>query len=179
MGWDRELFDVFDELEHRAEALHDLQRAPELADRSRAAYAAVTLASRLMATVGEVVELDALGVGPVRGALQRVAAEWCLVSGSGGQDWVLPLASVTVVHGASARSVPEVAWSPMARLGLGSALRRIADSGQRCMLHLRDGTAYAVVLRRVGADFMEVDGVRAAALLVPFAAVGAVQSREG
>ena len=177
MAWDRELFDVFDELEHRAEALHAVERAPELADRSRAEYATVTLASRMMASVGLVVELEVIGAGLVRGGLQRVAADWCLVSGSG-QDWVVPLASVTVVHGTSARSVPEVAWSPVARLGLGSALRRIADSGQRCVLHLRDGTAHDVVLRRVGADFVEADGLRSAGLLVPFAGVGAVQSRE-
>ncbi len=61
------------------------------------------------------------------------------------------LDAVVAVHGASERSVPEVAWSPIARLGLGSALRRLADAGERCVLHLVDGTMHEAVLRRVGA----------------------------
>lgn len=177
MSWDDDLFAVFDELEHRAEALYDLDRIPELADRSRTEYAAVTLASRLMATVGAEIDLDVAGVGPVRGELQRVAAHWCLVRGCG-QDWVVVLDAVSAARGASDRSVPEVAWSPLTRLGLASALRRIADSDQRCVVHLRNGAAHDVVLRRVGADFVEADGGRAGGLLLAFAAVAAVQSRE-
>jgi len=177
MSWDEDLFALFDELEHRAEALYDRERIAEVADRSRSEYAAVSLASRLMSTVRGEVDLEVHGVGHVRGELQRVTASWCLVRGSG-QDWVVPLAAVGIVRGASARSVPEVAWSPLTRLGLASALRRIADSGQRCMVHLRDGAAHDVVLRRVGADFVEADGARGGGLLVAFAALAAVQSRE-
>ncbi|MCA1481579.1 hypothetical protein, partial [Bradyrhizobium sp. NBAIM08] len=38
------------------------------------------------------------------------------------------------------------------RLGLGSALRRVAETGRRCVLHRLDGTRHDGVLRRVGAD---------------------------
>src|SRR5688572_30497120 len=133
MGWEDDLFALFDDLEGRAEALYDAEREPELADRSRAEYRQVSLASRLMASVECEVTLDVLGVGPVTGRLDRVADGWCLVSGAA-QDWIVVLATVNVVHGVADRSVPEVAWSPVARLGLGSALRRLADSGQRCVL---------------------------------------------
>lgn len=177
MSWDDDLFAFLDDLEHRAEALYDADRIPELTDRSRAEYAAVTLASRLMATEGRAVDLDVVGAGRVGGLLQRVTAEWCLVRGNG-QDWVVVLAAVAVVRGASDRSTPEVAWSSLTRLGLASALRRIADSGQRCVVHLRDGAAHDVVLRRVGADFVEADDSRAGGLLLAFGAVTAVQSRE-
>jgi len=177
VSWDDDLFALFDELEHRAEALYDAERIPELADRSRSEYAAVTLASRLMSSLGAEIDLDVLGVGQVRGELQRVAAQWCLLRGNG-QDWVVPIAAVSVLRGASDRSVPEVAWSPLSRLGLASALRRIADSGQRCVVHLRDGAAHDVVLGRVGADFVEADTGRAGTALVAFGAVAAVQSRE-
>jgi hypothetical protein len=175
MGWDDELFAVFDELEHRAEALYDLERAPELADRSRAEYATVTLASRLMASVDRPVALEVAGVGVVEGRLRRVAADWCVVQGAG-QDWIVTLGAVTVARRLSDRSVPEVAWSPVARLGLGSALRRVADAGERCVLRLRDGTAHDVVLLRIGADFVEVreGGGR---VLLSLGAVAAVQSR--
>ena len=116
------------------------------------------------------------GVGAVTGSLERVATGWCLVSGNA-QDWVVRLDAVTGVRGASDRSVPEVAWSPVARLGLGSALRRIADAGERCVLHLLDATSYDAVLRRVGADFVEATIGDGRAVLVPFANLAAVQSR--
>ena len=139
MGWEDDLFALFDDLEGRAEALYDAERGPELADRSRAEYRQVSLASRLMASVEAELTLDVLGVGPVPGRLERVGSGWCLVSGAA-QDWIVALAAIGAVHGASERSVPEVAWSPLTRLGLGSALRRLAETGLRCVLHLRDGS---------------------------------------
>jgi len=176
MAWDEDLFAVFDELEHRAEALYDAERVPEIADRSRAEYAAVTLSSRLMASVDADVALEVIGVGLVEGRLRRAAAGWCLVRGPG-QEWVVPSDAVTVLRLTSDRSVPEVAWSPVARLGFASALRRIADSGERCVVRLRDGAAHDVVLRRVGADFVEADE-GSGRLLIAFGAVAAVQSRD-
>ena len=176
MAWDEDVFAVLDELEHRAEAAYDRERLPELADRGRAEYASVTLASRLMASVDSDVVLDVQGVGPLEGRLRRVAAEWCLLRGPG-QDWVVRTDAVRVLRGLSDRSVPEVAWSPLARLGFASALRRLADRGERCVVRLRDGAAHDVVLRRVGADFLEADE-GSGRLLVPFDAVAAVQSRD-
>ncbi|HWM73031.1 MAG TPA: hypothetical protein VNQ53_04785 [Nocardioides sp.] len=176
MSWEDDLFALFDDLEGHAEALYDAERGPELADRSRAEYRRVSLASRLMASVEGDVTLDVLGVGPVAGRLERVADGWCLVSGAA-QDWIVVLAAVGVVHGAADRSVPEMAWSPVARLGLGSALRRLADSGQRCVAHLRDGSTRDGALRRVGADFVELVTGGDRILLVGFDALAAVQSR--
>ena len=82
------------------------------------------------------------------------------------------------VLGSSERSTPEVAWSPVARLGLGLALRRLADAGERCVLHLRDGTRHEAVLRRVGADFVEAQVGAGRLELVAFSALVAVQSRD-
>ena len=82
-----------------------------------------------------------------------------------------------MVHGASPRSVPEVAWSPVTRLGLGSALRRLADAGERCLVHLVDGGRYEVMLTRVGQDFVEGSAVGGRHVLVAFSALAAVQSR--
>jgi hypothetical protein len=177
MAWEEELFAVLDDLEQQAEALYDAERGLELADRSRAAYREVTLASRLMASVGEEVRLTVDGVGSVAGVLDRVGDGWCVVSGTA-QDWVVPLPAVTAVHGASERSVPEVAWAAASRLGVGSALRRLADAGERCVLHLRDGTSYDAVLRRVGADFVEGVVGDGRQVLVAFSGLAAVQSRE-
>ena len=179
MGWEEHLFDLFDDLEQQAEALYDAERDLELADRSRAAYHQVTLASRLMASVGGEVVLQLRGAGQVAGTLTRVGTGWCLVRGRA-QDWVVRHDAVLVVDGGSDRSVPEVAWSAVAGLGLGAALRRVAEAGERCVLHLVDGGRHEAVLRRVGADFVEAGvGERAERrVLVPFGAVAAVQSRD-
>ena len=177
MGWEDDLFALFDDLEGRAESLYDIEREPELADRSRAEYRNVSLASRLMASVGSEVTLDVLGVGPITGRLDRVGEGWCLLSGAA-QDWMVAGSAVAVVRGAAERSVPEMAWSPLTKLGLGSALRRLADSGERCVLHLRDGSAQDGVLRRVGADFVELFGAGDRVALVGFDLLAAVQSRD-
>jgi hypothetical protein len=176
MAWEEELFALLDDLEQQAEALYDAERDADLADRSRAAYRDVTLASRLAASVGTEIRLEITGVGRVAGALERVADGWCVLRGPA-QDWIVCLPAVAAVHGASGRSVPEVAWSAVARLGLGSALRRLADTGERCVLHLRDGTRHDAVPRRVGADFVEATVGEDRGLLVAFSALAAVQSR--
>jgi hypothetical protein len=177
MAWEEELFALLDDLEQQAEALYGAERDAELADRSRAAYGEVSLASRLMASVEDEVRLEVTGVGAVEGALARVADGWCVLRGAA-QDWVVCLPAVAAVHGASGRSVPEVAWSPVARLGLGSALRRLADAGERCVLHLRDATTYDAVVRRVGADFVEATVGEGRTVLVAFGALAAIQSRD-
>lgn len=177
MGWEDDLFALFDDLEGEAGALHAAEREAEVADRSRAEYQQVTLASRLMASTGTEVTLTVDGIGQLSGTVERVAAAWLLMS-SGEHDWVVNLAGVLAVQGASVRSIPEVAWSPLTRLGLGSALRRISESGERCLLHLRDGSRHEGTLRRIGADFCELaEGEERRVVLVAFSALAAAQSR--
>lgn len=177
MSWEEELFALFDDLEQQADGLYAAERDLELADRSRAEYHHVSLASRLMASVGGELVLDLVGVGMVAGTLERVGTGWCLLRGPA-QDWVVRMEAIATVHGGSDRSVPEVAWSPLTKLGLGSALRRVAEAGERCVLHLLDGSRHEAVLRRVGADFVEARVGEDRGLLVAFAALAAVQSRD-
>jgi hypothetical protein len=177
MGWEDELFAYLDDLEHQAAALYDAERLPELADRERAEYQQVTLASRLMASVDRDVTLDLAGVGAVSGRLERVADGWLVLSGHG-QDWVVRTAAVAVAHGLSERAVPEVAWPVVAGLRLGSALRRLADGAVPCSLHLVDGRRHDGVVTRVGADFVELSaGSPARLVVVSFDRLAAVQSR--
>jgi hypothetical protein len=173
---DEGLFAFLADLEQQAQALYDADRESELADRARSEYAAVTLVSRLMASLDREVVLDVRGVGPVAGRLQRVGPDWALVHGAA-QDWVVRLDAVKGVEGASARSVPEVAWSPVSRLGLGSALRRLADTGAGCRLHAVDGTVWDACLTRVGSDFVEARVGEDRLVLVAWDALAAVQSR--
>lgn len=177
MSWEHELFALFDDLEGQAAAAWEIDREAELADRARAEYGSVTLASRLMASRGRTISLDLPHAGRVEGCLDRVGDDWCLLSGTG-QDWIVPLRAVAAVHGASGRSVPEVAWSPVDRLGLRTALRRLADADARCLLHLADGARHEAYVHRVGADFLEVRGARSERVLVPYDGLVAVQSRD-
>lgn len=177
MAWEEELFAYLDDLEHQAAALYDGMRAPELADRERAEYQQVSLASRLMASVDLEVTLELIGVGPVSGRLERVADGWVVVAGHG-QDWVVRTAAVAAAHGLSERSVPELAWPLVARLGIGSALRRLSDGAVTCSLHLWDGRRHDGVVRRVGSDFCELlSGGSGRLVLVALEQLAAVQSR--
>ncbi|WP_323791207.1 hypothetical protein [Nocardioides sp.] len=179
MTWEEELFGFLDDLEHQAGALFEADRDLEVADRSRTEYQQVSLASRLQASLDDEVGLDVVGVGVLRGRLERVCESWCLLRTASGQEWLVPLPALTAVDGAADRSVPEVAWSPLTRLGLGSALRRLGDAGERCLVHRRDGGRHEGVPARVGADFLELvegEGVRSRVRLVAFAAIAAVQS---
>jgi hypothetical protein len=130
-----------------------------------------------MASRGHDVALDLPHLGRVDGRLDRVGDGWCLLGGAG-QDWILPLGSVSAVRGTSERSVPEVAWSPVDRLGLRAALRRVADAGARCLVHLLDGSRHEAYVERVGADFLECREPAGGTLLVPYAALVAVQRRD-
>ena len=86
--------------------------------------------------------------------------------------------AVAALHGASDRSVPELAWPTSARLGLGAALRRLADEAEPCSLHLTDGHRHDGTVLRVGADFVELTtGEAGRVVLVAFDHLAAVQSR--
>ncbi len=180
MTWEESLFATFDDLEQQAEGVFAAEREAELAERSLTEYREVTLASRLMASAGREVALELPAVGTVRGVLARVGPDWCLLAGPR-QDWVVRLAAVTGVRGVSPRSRPEAAWSPVDSLGLASALRRLVQAGERCVLHTTDGDGREVLLRRVGADFVEAvpwSQQRAEPRLVPVHALLAVQEPE-
>jgi hypothetical protein len=91
---------------------------------------------------------------------------------------VIRLDSVVAAHGTSDRAVPEVAWPVASKLGLGSVFRRLAETGEPCSLHLIDGGRHDGVVRRVGADFVELaTGEAGRLVLVVVNQVAAVQSR--
>jgi hypothetical protein len=176
MGWENELFTLFDDLEGQASALWESEREAELADRAQAEYASVSLASRLMASTGATVVVDLPGPGRVEGELRRVGEDWCLLAGRTA-DWVVPLRHVQAVRAASPRAVPEVAWSPVHRLGLRAAMRRLSEGGVTCLLHLVGPMRVEARVDRVGRDFAELEAASGERVLVPYPAIVAVQDR--
>lgn len=173
--WEEKLLAFLDDLEQQAEGLALAERDTEVAELSRAEYAQLDLVARLHASLDRPLTLGVAGGDPVSGRLVRVGRDWCLLAG-GAVDWVVHLAAVGYLRGVSDRAVGEPARPLTARLGLGSALRWLAETRLPVLVRRTDGGGCTGVLGRVGADFVEVRD-RADVLLVPFAAVAAVGSR--
>ena len=180
MRWEEHLFAVFDDLEQQAEGLALVERDTEVAELARAGYAEVDLVARLHASVGADVGVDLAGCDAVRGRLCRVGADWFLLA-AGPLEWIVRLPAVMSVRGLSERALGPEARGLGARLGLGSALRGVAEGRHEVVLHRIDGRRVEGVLARVGADFVELS-VRAeqaapVTAAVPFGAVAAVCRR--
>ncbi len=179
MRWEDRLLTLFEDLEQQAEGLVRAERDAVVAERSRAEYAQVDLLARLHAGVGGLVVLGVAGVGALEGTLRRVGADWCLVD-AGAQEWLVRLAALSTVRGLPSRAVPPGARSVAARLGIGSALRRLAEGGSEVVVHRADGVVLRGGLRRVGADFVELagpaPGVGTAQAQVELVAIGHVSA---
>jgi hypothetical protein len=113
------------------------------------------------------------GVAGLDGVLSGVGAGWVLLD-VGAVDWVVPLDAVLSLRGLADRGVPAEARPVTARLGLASALRRVAEERAEVLLHRVDGSLDRGVLTRVGADFVEL--LARESEVVPFAALAAVRS---
>jgi hypothetical protein len=183
MRWD----ELFADLEGQLEAAEGAELAAEVADRTRHETAQLWLIDRLVPAAGHDVRLHLRGAGPVSGRLDRVGAEWLLVSEAAGRQALVPVAAVLSAAGLGALSrAPGQETRVFARLGLGSALRAIARDRVQVVVGLVDGAAVTGTVDRVGADFVEVaehgpgeprrqrevSGMRA----VPFAAIAIVRS---
>lgn len=161
MSWEDDLAGLFEDLEQQAEGLHLTERAVEVGDRGRAEYAQVGLVTRLHASVGRVLSLRLQGGGRVVGTLLRVGLDWCLLDvPPQGTELVVRGAAVVELAGLADGAVSEEAWPVVARLSLGSVLREIADDGANVVLEGVDGSRQHGAILRVGADFIEVSGVR-------------------
>lgn len=177
MRWEEQLAAVLDDLEQQAEGLALVARDTEVAELSRAEYAQVDLAGRVHASVGRELSFSLLGAGPLTGVLVRAGTGWCLVRAAA-QDWVVALTAVTEVRGLSPRALAESLRPLGARLGVGSALRGVAEQEATVVVRTVDGAARTGRIGRVGADFVEVRSPSGGPepLVVPFHALAAVGS---
>lgn len=171
-GWEQRLFAVFDDLEQQAEGLALAERDARVADLAREGYAGIDLLARLHGAVGAEVTLRLAGLGPLRCTLLRVGPDW-LLAGAEGQEWLVRLAAVEELRGLPDRAVDPVRRPPTARLGLGSVLRSIAADADPVVVHRTGGETLRARVRRVGADFVEVESEGVAVL--PWHAIAAVR----
>jgi hypothetical protein len=185
MRWEERLLDVFDDLEQQAEGLALAERDAEVSELGRAEYAHVDFASRLHASVGHEVTLVVAGMGHIEGRIVRVGVDWMLAD-DGQHEWILRTAALAHVRGLSELAVGEQNRSVSARVGVGSALRAVAESRGAVVLHRLDGGLVRGQLRRVGADFVELwvsehaeawtPGPEGHVEVVPFASLAAVRA---
>ena len=181
MRWDDRLGDLFADLEQQADGLALSQRDAEVAELARAEYAQVDLVSRLHSSIGRRLLLDVEGFGVLEGELSRVGEGWCLV-GSAGQEWLVRLAATGSLRGLAERGVPVQARPVTARLGLASALRRVAEAQADVVLHRVAGATTRGRLLRVGADFLDLraegdgSGPSGSVQTVPLAALAVVRT---
>jgi len=175
---------VIEDLEQQAAGMLLAERDAELVDRARGEYATVALSSRVHASIGRPVVLDLWDGGSAEGRLDSAGKDWCLLTpmleegagpAAGGGATLVRTAAVAAAGGLSDRAVPEAARPLAARLGVGSALHRLASGGAEVVVSLVTGTRLRGQLGRVGSDFVELEGP-AGVRLLPFDAVATVRA---
>jgi len=175
MTWERELLDLFEDLEHQAEGLALADRDAEVAELARSEYAEIDLASRLHASVGRPLELTVAGVGALRGRLLGAGNGWLLLEPAAGtQPWLLTVGALTAARGLAAGARRADTLPLTSRLGVASVLRRVADEAAAVVIVRTDGVHRQGRIGRVGGDFLEI-AEDAGVELVPLSALVALR----
>lgn len=151
--WER----LFNEVEAGIDESERAELAAEIADRTRGEIRRIRLADRLRAAVGHEIGLVLPADATRNGVLKEVGPDWLLIAEQPGSEALVPLAAVSVVRGLSAYSAhPGSEGRVAASLGLGFALRRLAQDRAPLAVTLADGGVLVGTLDRVGADFVEL-----------------------
>lgn len=177
MTWERQLLELFEELEQRAQGFALASRDSEVADLGRGLYAEVTLLDRIHASIGARLQVVVVGLGALRGRLARAGADWLLLVDESvvPQEWVLSTKHVTGLRGLSPRALPESARPVTAGLRLTSVLRGLSESPHAVTVVQSDGRQRATPMLRVGGDFVEVSGESRGTDVLPLISIAAVR----
>jgi len=147
--------ELFADLEGQARSLEKIDLDSEVADRTRAELAGVTLESRLRAQLSRSVTLSVAGAGDVRGMLQRIGPGWLLVTTP--DDTVIPLAAVSAGWNLQPTAISKAGGDPLSgRVSLTAVIRAIARDRSPVVIRMRDGTPITGTPERVGADFVDL-----------------------
>ena len=129
----------------------------ESASRARAEVGAVELIQRLRGAVGSPLLLTVRGAGQVGGLLVEVGADWLLLDGESGRQYLVASGAVRAVAGLGrATAVPEPETVVRVRMDLRRALRGLARDRVPVQIVLDDGGLLVGTVDRVGADYVEL-----------------------
>lgn len=148
---------LFEDLESQFDALQDDDLLGEVADRIRAEVAKFTVLDRLRGAVGTVVRVELTNAEPVQGELSRVGKDCLLMEAGPYEEWLIPVAALTAVHGLGPWA--EAAEGAVAaKLGLAHLLRGIARDRSPVTLFCLGVGGHPVTgtIDRVGSDFLEI-----------------------
>jgi len=151
--WDR----LFSDLDAQLAAADAAELAGEVSDRTRREVGRLHLADRAGLALGAEVTIGLGAAGTASGRLEREGPGWWLLTGNGGMDQLVCTDAITWVSGLPALAAdPEAQSVVQARLGLNYALRGIARDRSPVTVVLRDASACAGTIDRVGADFLDL-----------------------
>jgi hypothetical protein len=153
MRWD----DLFADLEAQASTLERNERSAEVEERVRAESGRLRLQDRFRGNIENAVSLRCAGALTIHGSVRRCGPDWLLIDEDAGGEAVVALDLVQAVSGLDRLSAPPDSEGEVARrLGIRSALRRVARDRAAVQVHLRDGSVATGTLDRVGSDFVEL-----------------------
>jgi len=145
----------FDDLDAQFDAESAADDRLEVSDRTRRELAGVSLADRLRASRGRVVDLVVDGMGRQRLDVRDVGPDWVLGRAESGHDVVIQQLAISGAWGLAAGAVSLVSEVDR-RVGMGQVLRGLARDRAGVALWLRDGSSQAGRLDRVAADYLEL-----------------------
>ncbi|MET4061175.1 hypothetical protein ABIB35_002740 [Arthrobacter sp. UYP6] len=151
MRWDALFADMEAQLASAREAVQD----SEVSERLRTDFAAMELAGRLHSQTGRLLKVDMGLPGAFEGVLSHVGRGWIALEGSG-RSSVIALGHVQFIAGMDRFSSAD---APVARLGLGSALRGLSRDRASVRVYPAGAPPAAALdgsVDRVGKDFFEL-----------------------
>lgn len=127
----------------------------EIADRTRAERATVTVADRLRAATSQSVSVRVAGVGVLQGRVSRVAGIWLLLVTAADTEWLVARTAVMGVVGLTPHAV-KCRSGVDAGLGWPSTWRVLARDRARVQVVRTDASAVTGVPEKVGRDYVEL-----------------------
>jgi len=149
MRWDSLFADLEAQLDESAAAA----LASEVAERTRAEWAAIRLRDRIAAHADRELTWFLADGEVITGGVADLGADWVLLR-AGTRETLVPLASVSSVSGLPSSAVGQTGLAR--RLALPVVLRGLARDRSPVRLYLAGGGVVTGTLDRVGADHVDV-----------------------
>lgn len=156
MRWTR----LFDDLEAQLVALEHAELEAEVAEVTRSQRGSVSVIEALTADIGRSLNIEALGIGRIKGQLSEVGSNWCMlemaVHGPARRRSVLvSMSAIQTLSGLSG-SVDQRGGASQRRFDMRSALRALARERAMVRIHLASGSTVTGTIDRVGRDHVDL-----------------------